>query len=157
MNETDRSQLYTAWVYLASAIAVGLPAAFVVAAALSAGLEAGGLDPIAISTAGTVVFWGVALLIGMVVANEVAAVLLGGYEVLTRGSPSVAIGRGLFLTLFSLALVGALTWVALSAVFTVSGPMPYVVAVLVAFGWLAVFYRVSSAFLDGLRVNGSEA
>ncbi|MCU4926012.1 hypothetical protein OB905_08440 [Halobacteria archaeon AArc-dxtr1] len=146
-----RSTLRAASLFLASVLVVGVPAIFVLLSAFDAGLDAVGLEAYADSPAAVVVLWAASIFLGLQLAVEVAAVQTAGFEALGRGSPRIALVRTLCLTIVSLGLVAAITWGVLSVLFRASGPLPYALAALVGLCWLLVIYRVSTAFVRGVR------
>lgn len=153
--EIDRWFAFAGLVYVAALLGVGLPAVFALIFVFSAALGAVGLGGVATSSIGMVVIWGLSVLLALQLAAEVTAVIVGGYDALTRGSPSVAVARCLLLTAGALAVVAAVTWAGLSVFLEAPGPIAAVVAAGVGLAWLLVLYRTSTGFVEGLRTDGA--
>lgn len=150
----NRSRLVPWMVYLGAVILVGIPAMVVLTSAFALALEAVGLESIADTPAGGLAVLTLAVLCGLQLAVEIAALRLGGIEALGRGSPRVALARYLLFAGSAFLVLLTVTWIGLSAAFSGYGRAVLALGLLVALAGVAVIYRSSRAFLEGVRRDG---
>lgn len=150
MAEIDRELLVTTSVYLGAVILVALPVMVLLGNAAVAVAEQLGHPWLGDGYAELGIFF-LALLVGLQLAVEAAALQLGGVAALNRGSRGMALLRHVALAVgVVLGLTVVAFWAAVEA-FEAPDLTIVVLGALVAAAAVVVLYRFSSAFAEGYR------
>lgn len=156
MTDESPSLSIASAVFVGAVILVGLPV-MALTAALFGGILAvfGVADNLGTAdTISAVVFLTVlisAVLIGLQIAYEAAALQLHGIEVLNRGSRPAALARHVLLSLGVVAALAGATWIGLSAVLETESLWLATPGALLAIAALVVALRSAGAFADSYR------
>lgn len=152
MSTERHSMVVTSVVYLGAAILIGIPAMQLLALVISEILAAIGLPGVAEPPVGDLVVLAVALLLGLQLAVEAAAVQLSGIEALGRGSPRAALLRFSLLSASVFVALVAVTAIGFSTALAGYGDLALLLGGLVGLAGLIALYRAASAFLTGFHI-----